>query len=490
MDFFDFNEKSERENATLAELFGTLLHHRKWFILSILVCGLIGFLYVRSTPKTFLRTAMVLVKDDKKGGQMGEAAAFQDLFHLGGSTVDNEIGIFKSKRLMYEVAKKLRLDVSYKVRSGLRKRELYAATPLVVEFPGMDAGQSLSLTATLLEDRHVELKDLKWANGRENEKRVVKPGDTVQTTLGKLVVTLPSTTSAAYAGIPVRVTKSSLKAVSDNYNLRLNVEAPNKQSSLINLSLKDENANRAEDVLNTLIEVYKDDAIEDKNRIVINTANFINERLAIIEADLAGVDAEIENYKRKNRLTDITSESALYLQSSSRLDTEGLNVENQLKMAEYMKEYLRDGAKQTEPIPASIGIAEAGIQNQIGEYNTTLAQRNKLMANSSANNPLVRELDTTLASMRLAISKAVDNLIAGLKIQTENMKNKERETRGKISFVPTQQKYVISVERQQKIKEELYLYLLNKKEENEPVGCHHFRNTAPQPGRTVEKRTV
>ena len=112
------------------------------------------------------------------------------------------------------------------------------------------------------------------------------------------------------------------------------------------------------------------------------------------------------------------------------------------------------------------------------------------MSNSSANNPLVRELDTTLASMRLAISKAVDNLIAGLKIQTENMKNKERENRGKIAFVPTQQKYVISVERQQKIKEELYLYLLNKKEENEPVGCHHFRNTAPQPGRTVEKRAA
>ena len=184
---------------------------------------------------------------------------------------------------------------------------------------------------------------------------------------------------------------------------------------------------RAEDLLNTLIEVYKNDAIEDKNRIVINTAKFINDRLEIIEADLATVDAEIENYKKKNKLTDIASESALYLKSSSMLDTEGLSVENQLNMAPYMKEYLQDNSKTTDPIPASIGIDDMGVQNLIMEYNTVLTRRNKLIANSSEGNPLVRDLNGTLMSMRLSIAKAVDNLIASLEIQAANMKNKERE---------------------------------------------------------------
>lgn len=145
------------------------------------------------------------------------------------------------------------------------------------------------------------------------------------------------------------------------------------------------------------------------------------------------------------------------------LDTEGLSVENQLNMAQYMKEYLQDNSKTTEPVPASIGIDDMGVQNLIMEYNTVLTRRNKLIANSSANNPLVRDLNGTLMSMRLSIAKAVDNLIASLEIQVANMKNKERENSNKIAFVPTQLKYVVSIERQQKIKEELYLFLLNKK---------------------------
>ena len=317
----------------------------------------------------------------------------------------------------------------------------------------------------------VTLADMTLQNEEEEEEfdeiLTVQPGDTVNTPVGKMVVASTLFMDENSIGKTVYVTKGNMKEVAESYNKALNVGVANKQSSLIALSIEDENVQRAEDLLNTLIEVYKNDAIEDKNRIVINTARFIGERLEIIEADLAAVDAEIENYKKKNRLTDIASESALYLQSSSMLDTEGLSVENQLNMAQYMKEYLQDNSKTTEPVPASIGIDDMGVQNLIMEYNTVLTRRNKLIANSSANNPLVRDLNGTLMSMRLSIAKAVDNLIASLEIQVANMKNKERENSNKIAFVPTQLKYVVSIERQQKIKEELYLFLLNKKEENE-----------------------
>jgi len=467
-DYVALEERSDRESTSLAELFNTVLFHRKWFILSVLICGLIGFLYVRSTPKTFQRTATVLVKDERKGGGLrSESAAFQDIFYSMRSSVDNEIGVFKSKRLMYDVAKQLRLDVSYKIRDGLRDRELYSSTPIIVDFPDIDPLQTLSMTATLLENREVELKDLVCGKEEDSEVRVLQSGDTLQTPVGEMVVTVAPLIEQDYIGKPVQITKRSLKAVANTYNARLVVDVANKQSSIINLTLKDENIKRAEDVLNTLIEVYKNDAIEDKNQVLVNTANFIRERLIIIESELSDVDSKIEQYKRDHQLTDITSESALYLQSTGRLDTEALSMENQLDMAEYMKEYLQDNSKLTDPIPASIGIADSGIQTQIAEYNSVLAQRNKLLANSSLNNPLVREMDNTLAATRFSISKAVDNLIAGLKIQIENMRQKEMLTRGKISTVPMQHKYITSIERQQKIKEELYLYLLNKKEENE-----------------------
>ncbi len=467
MDFVLLNDKSDREGSSFAKLFSTVLFHRKWFILSVLLCGLIGFLYVRSTPKTFRRTATVLVQDDRRGGVMSESAAFQDLFYSARASVDNEIGVFKSKRLMYDVAKQLRLDVSYKIRDGLRDRELYSSTPIIVDFTDIDPLQSISMTATLLENRQVELKDFQWGKEESNLVKVLLPGDTLRTPVGDIMVTIAPLIERDYIGKPVQISKRSLKAVSDSYNSRLKVDVDNKMSSIINLTLEDVNVKRAEDVINTLIEVYKNDAILDKNQVLESTANFIRERLIIIEAELSDVDSKIEQYKRDHQLTDIRSESALYLQSSGRLDTEVLSLENQLDMAEFMKVYLQDNSKLSDPIPASIGISDSGIQGQIAEYNSLLAQRNKLLANSSENNPLVKEMDNTLAATRFSISKAVDNLIAGLKIQIENMRQKEISTRGKISTVPMQHKYITSIERQQKIKEELYLYLLNKKEENE-----------------------
>ena len=471
LDFIDFNDNRRQEGTVIADMLSAVYRNRKWFILSVAVCVLIGFLYLKSSPKIFLRTATVLVKDEQKGGGVNGAAAFQDLFSLGGSTVDNEVGIFKSKRLMRTVVETLHLDISYKEWDGLRKKELYTSTPFAVTFLDATPSQQISLTVTMSDNGKVTLADMTLQNEEEEEEfdeiLTVQPGDTVNTPVGKMVVASTLFTDENSIGKTVYVTKGNMKEVAESYNKALNVGVANKQSSLIALSIEDENVQRAEDLLNTLIEVYKNDAIEDKNRIVINTARFIGERLEIIEADLAAVDAEIENYKKKNRLTDIASESALYLQSSSMLDTEGLSVENQLNMAQYMKEYLQDNSKTTEPVPASIGIDDMGVQNLIMEYNTVLTRRNKLIANSSANNPLVRDLNGTLMSMRLSIAKAVDNLIASLEIQVANMKNKERENSNKIAFVPTQLKYVVSIERQQKIKEELYLFLLNKKEENE-----------------------
>ena len=471
LDFIDFNDSRRQEGTMIADMLSAVYRNRKWFILSVAVCVLIGFLYLKSSPKIFLRTATVLVKDEQKGGGVNGAAAFQDLFSLGGSTVDNEVGIFKSKRLMRTVVETLHLDISYKEWDGLRKKELYTSTPFAVTFLDATPSQQISLTVTMSDNGKVTLADMTLQNEEEEEEfdeiLTVQPGDTVNTPVGKMVVASTLFTDENSIGKTVYVTKGNMKEVAESYNKALNVGVANKQSSLIALSIEDENVQRAEDLLNTLIEVYKNDAIEDKNRIVINTARFIGERLEIIEADLAAVDAEIENYKKKNRLTDIASESALYLQSSSMLDTEGLSVENQLNMAQYMKEYLQDNSKTTEPVPASIGIDDMGVQNLIMEYNTVLTRRNKLIANSSANNPLVRDLNGTLMSMRLSIAKAVDNLIASLEIQVANMKNKERENSNKIAFVPTQLKYVVSIERQQKIKEELYLFLLNKKEETE-----------------------
>lgn len=165
-------------------------------------------------------------------------------------------------------------------------------------------------------------------------------------------------------------------------------------------------------------------------------------------------------------MTDITSETGMYLQNTSRYKQEGLSLENQLSISKYIKEYLVDPQKNSDLIPANTGISDNSVESQIKEYNDMLLKRDKLITGSSNKNPIVIDLNNSLSAMKQTIIRSVDNLIVGLNIQLKNIREQEEQTTKRIEAVPTQQKYVLTVERQQKIKEELYLYLLNKREEN------------------------
>lgn len=179
----------------------------------------------------------------------------------------------------------------------------------------------------------------------------------------------------------------------------------------------------------------------------MNTSNFINDRLIVIEKELGDVDSDIESYKREHQLTDISSETGMYLQTSSQYRQEGLSLENQLSLAKYIKNYLTDPGKNSDLIPANTGISDVNIESQIGEFNEMLLKRDKLISNSSSKNPVVQDLNNSLIAMKQTIIRSVDNLIVGLNIKIKNIRAQEEQTSRRISAVPTQQKEVLSVER-------------------------------------------
>ena len=464
-DFIELKNKKEPESALLAEAWAILLKYKIIFIISLLISLSVGYLYIRTTPKIYKRMATVMIKDERKGASMVESQTFNDILTFGNNAVENQVGVIKSRRLMYKVVKKLKLDMSYRALN-MKKTELYSNSPLSVNIDNTDENSSVSANAILKDMQTVELSEMK-ADAEYVEKVTCKIGKATDTPIGKVTVTLNESAGASDIGHTVLISKRPTKAAANEFCNRLMVEVMGTQSSLVGLSIVDENPKRAEDVINTLIEVYNQDGINDKNVVTVNTANFIDERLRIIEDELANVDSEIELYKKNNLLTNLSSESDVFLKNSNDLDNEGLSLDNQLNLIEYMKSYLARNNKDTEMIPASIGIVDNGIQSQINSFNELVSKRNKLQANSSKRNPLVVDMDATLQSQRKAISRALDNLQTSLKLQVINIKNKERETFDKIASLPTQQKEIVSIERQQKIKEELYLYLLNKKEENE-----------------------
>ena len=396
------------------------------------------------------------------------AAAFSEVNMLNlSSTVDNEVLIFKSKRLMIEVARKLKLDITYSRRGKFRDWDLYSTTPVILTFPEALETSAFSLKVTPLDTKQVLLSGFPEQEGTSSVKELkANLNDTVNTPVGKLVVTPSLYYTPEYYHVPITVRKANLEAVGLAYNAALQSAVASKTSSIINLSISDVSARRAEDILNTLIDVYNQDAIDDKNKIAVNTANFINERLIVIEQELGGVESQIADYKSEHNLADISTQTGAFMQTSSRYQQEGVNLENQRTLAVYIRDYLADPAKAGELIPANTGIADVNIEGQIAEYNELMLKRDKLIGNSSEKNPVVMDMNNSLAAMKQTIVRTVDNLIAGLNLKIQNIRGEEERTLKRMAAVPSQQKYVLSVERQQKIKESLYIYLLNKREEN------------------------
>lgn len=469
-EFETTNRQQEEENDfDLMAILRMGLANWYWFLLSIGICLGLAFFYLKSTPYVYVRTASVLIKDEKNGGQLSSTSAFEDLSMLNiKSNVDNEVLVFKSKRLMTEVARKLRLDVSYQMRCRLQNIELYTQSPIILQFPEATESASLSLKVTPLSDKEVLLSDFQEQEGSTSKVSVIKAhlNDTIITPVGRVVVLPTLYYTKEYYNVPLMVKKSNLQQVAQSYNGSLQSALASKTATIINLSLNDVSPTRAEDVINTLIDVYNEDVINDKNRVAINTSNFINDRLIIIEKELGGVDSDIETYKKENRLTDITSETGMYLQSTSQYQQESLGLDNQRTLALYIRDYLNDPSKSAELIPSNTGVSDMNIESQISEYNDLLLKRDKLISNSSDRNPVVMDLNNSLSAMRQTIIRAMDNFVTSLNIKIQNTREQEAQTMRRINAVPTQQKYVLSVERQQKIKEALYLYLLNKREEN------------------------
>ena len=302
----DTRWSEENSELNLWDLLQVLKANWYWFLLSVIVCLGAAYVYLLQAPRVYTRAASVLIKDERRSSRTISTYGFSDLNNMLGipRNVDNEVIVFKSYRLMEKVARRLRLDISYTEKRGLRTVELYRQSPVTLSFPDAEEAQSFSLTVMPLSKDKVRLFNFVTTNSVGEVVEVEKPqdvalNDTVNTPVGRVVVQPSLYYADTYYNREIRVRKSNLQGVATGYQRALVSDLAAEYATIVNLSLSDVSISRAEDVLNTLIAVYNEDAIEDKNRITVNTSEFIAERLVIIEQELGSVDADIETFIAK-----------------------------------------------------------------------------------------------------------------------------------------------------------------------------------------------
>lgn len=477
----DKNAANIEQGSNIKDLIWMCLSRWYWFVISLIICCGFGVYQVLKTPKVYERNALLLIKDDNLSGTSGGdvGSSFSGMGFLQASTnIKNEILSITSPTVMYEVVKRLGLNVNYTVPGMFYPRQLYGSNlPVTLRFPDMTDNAHAELEATVFPDGKMELSNFRTGKLDEAGEPVTYEAiivenyhklDTIDSPVGKIVYA----PNAGYKGkisepLTISVSRNSLQSTTLGCLSSLKATMPEDWASVISLTYDDVSIDRAEDVLNTLIEVYNENWIRDKNRIAVSTSEFIKERLAVIEQELGGVDSEISSYKSAHMVPNVDQAAQTYFTRASMATDEVMQLNNRLGMARYIRNYLANSANSFNVLPANSGLENLNIESQISEYNRKLLERNNLVENSSTANPLVVNMDNQLDGIRQAILASIDNYIVTLNSNIRAAQTNEAMAASRLQANPTQARYLLSVERQQKVKESLYLYLLQKREENE-----------------------
>ena len=479
----DSNSKGFRSQQTDAEpesnqfdiksILSVVWGMRWWILASVVLCMIAGFCYIKATRAQFTAQNTIMVVNRDNMGTV-ESALLKDITGVTKtSKADNEMAVLRSRTLMQRVVEQLGLNYTYSKHRPV-KAILYDldASPFVLTYDGEenypDPAEAV-IVFVPTDSLHFSIKRVKMQYGDY-------PLEKLDYEFGEEVQLLDHTFSIRQTGVcPVvygdRYTISMRKSLNAAKSMLRNLEVATvggksyAQSDIIGLTFKDYLPKRCEAILDALVYQYNLDARDFRNQSTNNTIQFLNERLETISKELGQIEGQYQNYRRSNTVVDVTTQSSLTLNTDQQYEAQLNEVNLQLELLAIIRDYIEHMSNARTVIPANIGIADTGLDATINQYNTLVMERNRMASNSSDSNPLVVSADAQINELLVSIRASVKNLEKSYGMQKSSIEKKLREGKRRISSIPEQQLALSTFERQQQIKEPLYILLQQKKEE-------------------------
>jgi capsular exopolysaccharide synthesis family protein len=473
----DYNSSEDNEESVnLREILEKYLAHWKFILLGVILFGILAFFYVQSKSYTYKSSASVLVIDDNSGGLSGSIDMFSDL-GLGSNQANlyNELEVFKSRTLMHNVVCELELNKTVIQGNNILKPDVifYKNAPINFYSQNNDSSgliKSISFIVELINESSFTIEESVLYNQKnESSNDLGKQlfGKPVSTSMGNIVFDKSDFWKSDYEGEIFVLSYASIgKTVNDLRN-KLTVETINKDASVLSIAIVGPIRERNNDIIDCLIRQHEKQTILEKNEITQTTSDFIAERMSIIEKELSKVEAIGEDFKVKNQLVDVEIDAQMYLEKGSMLEDAVTEANIQLKLAEFVNEYIKKGEGFDQLLPANLGIEDVSVASMIAEYNKLVLQKNTLIQTSSSKNPEVSILEGQLTSLSRSISESLKNLKSSLELQIQTLENQAGKYQTKMQNIPEYERTYRAIMRQQQIKESLYIYLLQKREENQ-----------------------
>ena len=449
----------------------------RWpFIVGFLVLSLAGaYIYLRYQAPVYNIDSTVMIKqgDKTKSTAATALASMQDLGTMSlANNFDNEIEILQSYSLIKRVIESQNLYISYfDERKFGYDIPAYKNVPVNVWMAPDEAERlpsALNVEIDSRRDGSVSVTASYTAGDGSHtvSKEFKKIPAIFITPVGTLTLTSASAKNKALPPCSFNAVVAPPSLVADSYKSRLHGEPTSEFTSIVRLSFNDTDIRRGQDFLSVLVTLYNAEANEDKNQVASRTAKFIDERIRIINNELGTTENELASYKQRAGLTDLSADAQLALQETSEYDKKRAENASQLRLVSFLREYIDNPDNRHEVIPSDIGVTDADLAGVIAKYNEMQIERKRLLRTSKANNPVVVNLDASINATHNAVVTAVDNVEKALKITRRNLNLEAGRYRSRVNKAPRQEQALTDITRRQEIKANLYLTLLQKREEN------------------------